>query len=209
MGMAKYKVSWMKTLIFGVALTALVNVPAVAFAQFAATDINETFDGFAVKLTDLFSMADIVTITVVVPVFSGLWGFATTWGCLMGMFSGMATIIVWGWQEFGSFIAGLEMITMMCFGNSLDRAAYAKSPMKDAQGNAYPACGFYSKRSPQLFSTIIVVTFIVTMLVSWMEKVLPQEQSKAVEEPKVEPVSVKVEPVQVEKTEELGEIGEI
>merc|ERR1712151_523886 len=98
---------------------------------------------------------------------------------------GMATIIIWGWQEFGSFIAGLEMITMMCFGNSLDRAAYNQNPMKDAQGNAYPACGFYSKRSPQLFST-----FIVTMSVSWMERVLPQQQSQAVKEPKVEAASV-------------------
>merc|ERR1712151_1231310 len=119
---------------------------------------------------------------------------------------GMATIIIWGWQEFGSFIAGLEMITMMCFGNSLDRAAYDQNPMKDAQGNAYPGCGFYSERSPQLFSTIIVVTFIVTMLVSWMEKVLPQEQNKAIEEPKVEPVSAKVAPVRVESHEAMDEI---
>merc|ERR1712113_238068 len=106
-------------------------------AQFAATDTNEDFNGLAVKLTDLFSMADIVTITTVVPVFSGLGGFATTKGCLMGMFSGMATVIVWGWIEFGTFIAGLEMITMMCFGNT------PQTPEVDSEGTPYPLCGFY------------------------------------------------------------------
>merc|ERR1719343_363295 len=163
--MAKYKVSWMRTLVFGVALTALVNVPAVAFAQFAATDINETFDGFAVKLTDLFSMADIVTITVVVPVFSGLWEFATPTGCILGMFSGMATVIVWGWMEFGTFIAGLEMTTMMCFGNTV------LPDETDAQGAPYPKCGFYSKRAPMIFPTIVFVSAVVTFGVSWMERV--------------------------------------
>jgi len=163
----KNNVRYTIALAIGVCMTVIVNIPAVALAQFAATDTNEEFNGLAVKLTDLFSMADIVTITTVVPVFSGLGGFATTNGCLLGMFSGMATVIVWGWVEFGTFIAGLEMITMMCFGDT------PKPSELDAQGAPYPACGFYSKRAPMIFPTILVVTFIVTYTVSWMERVVP------------------------------------
>jgi Na+/proline symporter len=168
----KKNIPYKRALAVGVCMTVLVNIPAVALAQFAATDTNEEFNGLAVKLTDLFSMADIVTITTVVPVFSGLGRFATTNGCLLGMFSGMATVIVWGWVEFGTFIAGLEMITMMCFGNT------SKPSEFDAQGAPYPACGFYSKRSPMIFPTILVVTCIVTYTVSWMERVVPSEIEK-------------------------------
>jgi len=171
--MQKRNIPYTTALAIGMGMTVLVNIPAVALAQHSATDVNEEFNGLAVRLTDLFSMADIVTITVVVPVFSGLWGFATTRGCLLGMFSGMATVVVWGWLEFGTFIAGLEMITMMCFGDT------PKKVEVDAQGNAYPACGFYSKRSPMIFPSIVVITFVVTYTVSWMERVSPKSDGKA------------------------------
>jgi Na+/proline symporter len=164
----KRNMSYKSSLLIGMALTVLINVPAVAFATHSAKDINDKFDGLAVRLTDLFSMADIVTITVVAPVFAGLGGFATKYGCMAGLASGMATIMLWGWFEFGTFIAGLEMITMMCFGDS----SKTMEPQMDAQGAPYPACGFYSKRSPKIFTTILVVTFVVTFTVSWMERLL-------------------------------------
>jgi len=168
--MQKKQVAYTTALVVGVCMTILVNIPAVWLAHHSATDVNENFDGLAVKLTDLFSMADIVTITVVVPVFAGLWPFATSNGCLFGMFSGISTVIVWGWVEFGNFISGLEMITMMCFGNT----PQPDPPEVDSEGTPYPACGFYSKRSPMIFTVIVVITFVVTMTVSWMERVMPK-----------------------------------
>merc|ERR1711972_664859 len=181
--MLKKEIPYKKALLIGVGLTILVNVPAVAFAQFSVNDVNDKNDGLAVGITDLFSMADIMTITVLVPVFSGLWGFSTKYGCLLGMFSGLATIVVWGCIEFGNFMAGMEMITMMCFGNT--KESIPKEV--DAQGAPYPACGFYSKRAPMLFPTIVVVTFVVTYVVSWAENVYT-EVTKKREEPVKEEV---------------------
>merc|ERR1712241_627362 len=167
--MQKKKVPYTKALAIGVALTCLVNVPAVIFAWVASNDwvtddIGIPIGGLAVTITNLFSMADIVTITVLVPVMSGLWKFTTTWGCLLGMASGMCTILVWGWAEFGAFSAGFEMITMMCFGSH-----NTQTSLQDVNGDSYYTCGFYSQRAGMLFATILVVTFVVTMVVSWMQ----------------------------------------
>merc|ERR1712232_198660 len=93
-----------------------VNVPAMLFAIHAANDKNANFDGLAVKLTDLFGMADIFTITLVVPIFSGLWPFVTSKGSIAGMFSGVLYVVVWGWVEFGTFTAGFSNLTLQCFG---------------------------------------------------------------------------------------------
>merc|ERR1712007_203317 len=139
--------------------TVCFNIPAIAFAVVAVYD-NDSLEGLAVKLTDLFSMADILTITLVVPVFAGLWEFATPYGCLLGMFSGIITIMLWGWIEFGTFMAGMEMITLMCFGN-VDAA-----PSSDGA----PACGFYSRRASMLFPSLVLITGLVTYVVSWMER---------------------------------------
>merc|ERR1712045_972858 len=75
------------------------------------------------------------------------------------------TIIVWGWAEFGAFAAGFEMITMMCFGSHV-----TQTPLTDVNGDKYYACGFYSQRAGMLFATIVAVTFVVTMVVSWMQR---------------------------------------
>merc|ERR1712241_445533 len=168
--MQKKKVPYTKALAIGVALTCLVNIPAIIFAAVASNDwvtddIGIPIGGLAVTITNLFSMADIVTITVLVPVMSGLFGkFTTNWGCLFGMASGMVTIIVWGWAEFGTFAAGFEMITMMCFGSHV-----TQTPLTDVNGDQYYACGFYSQRAGMLFATIVAVSFVVTMTVSWMQ----------------------------------------
>jgi len=146
-------------LILGELLVVGVNVPAMFFAIHAAKD-NASSTGLAVKLTDLFGMADIFTIALVVPLFSGLWPFVTTKGCLAGMFSGILYILVWGWVEFGTFVAGFSNLTMMCFG------------VEDVQPKGYSpyACGpWYAWRSAMLFTTIPIVTFVATYTVSWME----------------------------------------
>jgi len=168
--MQKKKVPYTRALGIGVILTCLVNIPAVIFAWIASNDwktddLGIPIGGLAVTITNLFSMADIVTITVLIPVMSGLWGFTTNWGCLLGMASGMCTIIVWGWAEFGAFAAGFEMITMMCFGSHVTQTS-----LTDVNGDTYYACGFYSQRAGMLFATIMAVTFVVTMGASWMQR---------------------------------------
>lgn len=171
--MQKRNVPYQKALCTGVVLTCAINIPAVIFAIYASYDwVTDEIGlpqqaGLAVTITNLFSMADIVTITVLIPVMSGLWTFSTNNGCLLGMASGMGTILAWGWAEFGTFGAGFEMITMMCFGAHINNTTTF-----DVNGDAYNWCGFYSKRAGMLFTTIVVVTFIVTMVVSWMERTL-------------------------------------
>merc|ERR1719330_1259777 len=185
--MQKKQIPYKTALVVGVGLTCLVNIPAVIFAWVASNDwvtddIGIPIGGLAVTITNLFSMADIVTITVLIPVMSGLWGFTTKWGCLLGMASGMLTIIVWGWAEFGAFAAGFEMITMMCFG-----AYDTETSLTYVNGDSYYACGFYSKRAGMLFATIVVVTFIVTMTVSWMERTFESLQKLTDPKPVAEP----------------------
>lgn len=157
----RHQLSQRTNLLLGELLVVAVNIPAMLFAIHAANDVNDNFDGLAVKLTDLFGMADILTITLVVPLLSGLWPFVTSKGCLAGMFSGILFVVVWGWVEFGTFMAGLEMVTLMCFGNT------EVAP----KGYSQFACGpWYAWRSPIMFSMVPVVTAVVTYLVSWMER---------------------------------------
>mmetsp|Transcript_74815 Transcript_74815/g.189124 ORF Transcript_74815/g.189124 Transcript_74815/m.189124 type:complete len:561 (+) Transcript_74815:107-1789(+) len=158
----RWQLSTTKATMLGQALVVIVNVPAMLFAIHAANDVNESYTGLAVKLTDLFGMADVFTITLVVPVFAGLWDFVTTNGCLAGMFSGVLYVVIWGWVEFGTFVAGFSNLTLMCFGVE-DVAPQGYSPY---------ACGpWYSWRGAMLFTTIPLVTFAVTYTVSWMERV--------------------------------------
>merc|ERR1711923_539065 len=101
-------------------------------------------------------MADIVTITMAVPIFSGIWPTTTTNGCLAGLATGMLTIMCWGWLEFGYFGAGFRMITMMCFGG--DRLP--------PSGNGAPGCGFYANRAVLLFPAIVITSAFATFYVS-------------------------------------------
>jgi len=154
----EYKLDQTKSFLLGELVVVMVNIPAMAFAIHAAKD-NDSADGLAVKLTDLFGMADILTICLVVPLFSGLWSFVTANGSAAGIFMGLFYILIWGWVEFGTFLAGFANLTMMCWGVDVKPQGY--SPV---------ACGpWYAWRSAILFSTIPIVTFVVTYGVSWME----------------------------------------
>mmetsp|Transcript_74945 Transcript_74945/g.181154 ORF Transcript_74945/g.181154 Transcript_74945/m.181154 type:complete len:418 (-) Transcript_74945:20-1273(-) len=146
-----------------------INVPAILFAVHSANDKNANFDGLAVKLTDLFSMADILTITLVVPLFSGLWPFVTAKGAMAGMSSGILFIMAWGWVEFHTLMGGMEMITMMCFGNT-------RLPPSE---NGAPTCGFYASRAIIMFPLLPVVTGAFTFIVSFMERSWMKAQGMA------------------------------
>jgi len=154
---AQYKLNQTKAFLLAELLVVIVNLPAMGFAIHAAKDDGAT--GLAVKLTDLFGMADILTICLVVPLFAGLWKFVTTYGSAAGIFMGILYILIWGWVEFGTFLAGFANLTMMCWGVEAKPQGY--SPV---------ACGpWYAWRSAILFMTIPVVTFVATYGVSWME----------------------------------------
>merc|ERR1712061_416959 len=57
----RWELGSMKALLLGEALVVIVNVPAMLFAIYAANDMNPSYTGLAVKLTDLFGMADVLT----------------------------------------------------------------------------------------------------------------------------------------------------
>jgi len=160
------QVNYKGSLAIGLFCMIVVNIPAVAFALYAINDVKEDFSGLSIRLTDLFSMADIVTLTLVVPIFSGMRPYTTMQGCAAGLASGIATIIAWGWIEFESPRAGFEMITMMCFGE------YRVPLTKDDR------CGFYAVRATYLFPTIVLVTAIFTYAVSYGT----QNESNAMDE---------------------------
>lgn len=47
---------------------------------------------------------------------AGLWPFVTTKGCVAGLVAGVFYVVLWGWVEFGTFVAGFSNLTLMCFG---------------------------------------------------------------------------------------------
>merc|ERR1712048_1194251 len=160
----RYKLSATKALMLGILVVVIVNLPAMGFALHASMDEDPSSPGGGLQatLTDLFGMADIICSTLIVPVFAGLWPFATRNGMLLGMASGILFILMWGCAEFGTFIAGLEMLTMMSFGETLPA---------DTRGLPLHKGPWYSWRAPILFTMIPVATFIVTYGVSLLERI--------------------------------------
>merc|ERR1719213_760571 len=55
--------------------------------------------------------------SIAMPIFMGLGNLATQNGAFAGCLSGVLMIMLFGWTEFGTFMAGLEMLTLMAFGN--------------------------------------------------------------------------------------------
>jgi len=160
----RYELTRTKALLLGMLMVAIVNLPAMGFALHASMDEdpNNPGGGLQATLTDLFGMADIICSTLIVPVFAGLWPFVTRNGMLLGMASGILFILMWGWAEFGTFIAGLEMLTLMSFG---------ETPPADTRGLPLHKGPWYSWRAPIMFTMIPVVTFIVTYGVSFLERI--------------------------------------
>mmetsp|Transcript_71111 Transcript_71111/g.153284 ORF Transcript_71111/g.153284 Transcript_71111/m.153284 type:complete len:533 (+) Transcript_71111:154-1752(+) len=126
------------------------NVPAIILAAESGKD--ET-GGLGISILNLFLIADLLLLSITVPIFLGLWSMATQNGALAGCFSGILTIFAFGWVEFGTFMAGLEMVTLMAFGNTM--------PEK---------FGLQASRTTILFTVLPIVTGCVTLIVSFMER---------------------------------------
>mmetsp|Transcript_21400 Transcript_21400/g.47426 ORF Transcript_21400/g.47426 Transcript_21400/m.47426 type:complete len:519 (+) Transcript_21400:154-1710(+) len=128
----------------------LANIPAIALAAEATKDPTIGFN-----VLNLFLIADLLTLSMAMPVFMGLGSLATQTGTLAGCASGLVTIFAFGWVEFGTFVAGLEMVTLMSFGNT-----------------APPQVGLFASRTAILFFVLPIVTAAVTFFVSAVERVV-------------------------------------
>jgi Na+/proline symporter len=134
----------------GQVFVLMVNIPAIIFAYEATKDVMLGLD-----VINLFLVADLLTLSIAVPVFLGLGSLATQNGALAGCFAGFITIMGFGWFEFGTFMAGLEMFTLMAFGNV--------EPLEYGLG---------ASRTCIIFFVLPIITACVTITVSWCERVL-------------------------------------
>lgn len=144
--------------LLGQAFVLVVNVPAIIFAHEATKDVLLGLD-----VINLFLIADLVTLAIAVPVFAGLGSLATENGALFGSFAGFITIMGFGWIEFETFKAGLEMFTLMAFGNIQKEAMERGTPIE---------AGLGATRTCIIFFVLPIVTGAATFLVSWAERVL-------------------------------------
>lgn len=126
------------------------NIPAIILA---AESTKDESGEMGISIINLFLIADLLLLSITVPIFLGLWKMATQNGALAGCFSGLLTIFAFGWAEFGTFMAGLEMVTLMAFGNT--------KPDK---------VGLFASRTAILFTVLPIVTGCVTLTVSFCER---------------------------------------
>jgi len=145
----KKELSAVHAMVAGQIFLIMVNVPAIILA---AESTKDPLLGF--NIIDLFLVADLLTLSVAVPVFMGLGSLATHNGAFAGCISGLLLIMGFGVFEFGTFMAGLEMMTLMAFGN-----------IEPAEK------GLQASRTCILFSVLPLVTGAITYIVSWMERV--------------------------------------
>jgi len=138
-----------QTLAAGQVWLCLVNVTAIAVAWKGAKDPNVN-----TGVINLFLIADLLALSIAMPVFMGLGALVTQTGALAGCFSGLLVIMGFGWFEFGTFMAGLEMFTLMAFGNVMPAEV-----------------GLSASRTCILFFVLPVVTGAVAYVVSWMDHV--------------------------------------
>jgi hypothetical protein len=166
--------------LLGQLFVLIVNIPAIIFAHEATKDVLLGLD-----VINLFLVADLLTLSVAVPVFSGLGSMATQNGALAGCFAGFVTIMGCGWFEFGTFKAGLEMITLMSFGNVKP-----------------PEYGLGASRTCVIFFVLPIITGSVTIAVSWCERVLEYLSTIAALRDK-SGTQTKLEPMQDSLVEEI------
>lgn len=140
----------MKVTLLGQVFVAMVNIPAIVFAHEATKDVMLGLD-----VINLFLVADLLTLSIMVPVFIGLGSLGTQNGALAGCVAGFITIMAFGWFEFGTFKAGLEMFTLMAFGNI--------KPLEYGLG---------ASRTCIIFFVLPIITGSVTIAISWCERVL-------------------------------------
>jgi len=147
------KLSKERSMLVAQAFVIAANVPAIILASQATTDGDSPDLG--VDIINLFLIADLLTLAIMVPIFSGLGKFTTQNGVLCGCGAGFLTILAFGWFEFGTFMAGLEMVTLMAFGNVQPDEV-----------------GLFASRTCILFFVLPFITGVVTYSVSWMERVV-------------------------------------
>jgi len=148
------KLSPMAATAIGQLVVVSANVPAIYLAAKATKEVE-----LGMNIINLFLVADLLTLSVAVPVFAGLGSMATQSGALAGCMSGLLLIMSFGWVEFGTFMAGLEMVTLMAFGNT--------KPTE---------IGLSASRTCIIFFLLPIVTGSVTFVVSILEKILDQLQ---------------------------------
>merc|ERR1712156_739104 len=72
------------------------------------------------NIINLFLIADLLTLSITVPVLLGLYPFITPCGVLAGCACGLLFIMGIGWVEFGTFIAALKGFSgLLCTGELL------------------------------------------------------------------------------------------
>jgi hypothetical protein len=143
------KLTKSQSLLAGQLFLIAVNIPAIIFAVEGTKDMELGFN-----IINLFLVADLMAMSIAMPVFMGLWPLATTNGALAGCLSGALLIMLFGWSEFGTFFAGIEMMTLMAFGET--------KPLE---------VGLGASRTCIIFVMLPIVTAAVTYIVSWMERV--------------------------------------
>jgi len=126
-----------------------VNIPAIILSSEATKHPELGFN-----IINLFLIADLLTLSITVPVFLGLYPFVTQRGALAGCACGLLFIMGFGLLEFGTFIAALEMFTLMALGNTKP-----------------PESGLTASRTCIIFFMLPIITGVGTLLVSWMDRV--------------------------------------
>eukprot|EP00425_Heterocapsa_triquetra_P001340 CAMPEP_0195056760 /NCGR_PEP_ID=MMETSP0448-20130528/5020_1 /TAXON_ID=66468 /ORGANISM="Heterocapsa triquestra, Strain CCMP 448" /LENGTH=542 /DNA_ID=CAMNT_0040086605 /DNA_START=120 /DNA_END=1748 /DNA_ORIENTATION=+ len=142
----------------GALFVLAANIPAIIVAAEAQKDPE-----LSISIINLFLIADVLALSIIVPVFMGLYPMATQSGCLAGCGAGVLTIMVFGWVEFGTFMAGLEMITLMAFGSTASNALAAGTPLE---------AGLFASRTTILCVVLPIITGTVTYFVSATERML-------------------------------------
>jgi len=150
----KKELSPLRSMVVGQTFLIAVNVPAIILATESTKDPELGF-----SIINLFLIADLLALSVTVPILMGLGKVATQKGALIGCSSGLLLIMAFGWFEFGTFMAGLEMITLMAFGDTKPKEF-----------------GLGASRTCVLFFLLPIVTGVTTYVASWMERVADQFQ---------------------------------
>lgn len=138
-----------QSLIVGQLFLVAVNVPAIIMASESTKD-----PALGWNIINLFLVADLIALSIAMPIFMGMVPMMTQNGAFAGCFAGLLMIMGFGWVEFGTFVAGLEMFTLMAFGNI--------KPLEYGLG---------ASRTCIIFVLLPIVTGVVTYVVSWMERV--------------------------------------